>query len=757
MAGRKHNQRKQSTDRSSDGQAGEKSKTNTKSGTTDEPDTASNSDGTSSGNVSQPPTGLDDGQAGPPPPPSNGSSGEKDLVETWLGLWKHPAVARDHLSDAPLIRPLIHTMNFYTNQALCVILGISFALPLIFAGMNIKGLEPRYFPLATVVVFAVFIISLLLISRCSRVFFTKIMCEIDIKSQPRRRDFLRRLSKSLWPSWKFFRIFFVAIILPSAITIIYISFFKLQYSIILVSVVLFVSACIAYLICMCIIASLIDSEQEKTLVNNFRAIAKLPVDKYPKAFVYWERNLLINPFGYRFVWWWSLIVGVMGAYISASYDPVKKIFKDISQTILSGEYGKNMMACIAVSVFAYIATNVIHELIVIRDKYDRAGKKLEDTTETIEKFNGTLKNTTSVAKQKFEGALGAANSALEVLGLCNQEKMFFKDTDHSKIKGQKEDLIKNMKEQMGNFMRQLGTAGSVDEHTQICMAATLNQYIKTEVGGLNGKQKKLLTTYTGLGEISSNLVSSIVGYGENKSGKSRNSSDKEKHEVVFNGNLLVTPFEFLGIYREDGRSAEEKNLWKKFLNGNYNNSLKHVRQNRCFWTKQNDDGAKIREQLKAGIIFEAFKVKSENRDGFEECTETKTRLCPYYSEQVDEPVAKGSTECSEHPNCEYKSKCHTARHIISELYHYGKVYFCENLESLKKMEEFFKSKGAESGTYNDYFAVKIDGSWTFCMETIYNKNLDYAKISLYHDDICDTEYLNEWKKIKDEKLNNIFP
>ncbi len=440
----------------------------------------------------------------------------------------------------------------------------------------------------------------------------------------------------------------------------------------------------------------------------------------------WKSLVLVNMFGYRFVWWWTLIVGIVATYLKCigGEDNAGDVFG-------SSEFSSGLIIAITTAVFTFIATNVIHELVLVRDGYRKTRGKMTEVSNQISKSKQELYELTNEVKDGLEDAKSVHLSSLSLLrygGKKDRLNSFFDDKDdmYHRLRTQKNSLLENIANQASNFIDQIENLNKTNIDRSICIAATINQYIKTERGLLNGQQKHLLTTYAGLGSIAGNIVHSIYPGHDKKNF----SFETGKQEVAFYGMMQISPKEF--IVGPNGGGADPTDWQEKFLKKNYE-AANTIEQERLFFSIKDDHRHPLYSEI---IISQLGKKVIVDEEGV-------SRLCHQRK--------KDCQSCNDQNNC-----CSTGEAIYSK-YHKKCAYICELTK--KEYEDLFvvKLMGRDQHIIllQDYFSVKIGNKWSYCLKSLYNEEMDYAKIEIYHDGMSD-ELLTKWDSLKNGNLNKIY-
>ena len=131
--------------------------------------------------------------------------------------------------------------------------------------------------------------------------------------------------------------------------------------------------------------------------NNFTYWIKenLSRDKRTKRFKIWKYCVTVSPFSIRTIWMWVIIFGIYaayreaGLYISPFPDSTGKL-PDIDTTRIN-TFALSFLRTMIVAIVSYIATNIISDLIDLKEEYIKGKKKINELTTEISASANNLK------------------------------------------------------------------------------------------------------------------------------------------------------------------------------------------------------------------------------------------------------------------------------------------------------------------------------------------------------------------------------
>lgn len=480
--------------------------------------------------------------------------------------------------------------------------------------------------------------------------------------------------------------------------------------------------------------------KEKDVKDTLRQYVNPEQDTaHPNAYWLWQRVVLLDIFGYRFVWWWVLIIGVVSVFVKNWNPKLSKVFE--------GDTGSELMVVFLTSVFAFIATNVIRELIVVRVRSQYSADKVEKATSRVMTASDNIATQTESVENKIGGFSKKISDMLDTMcTIANLGEMQAATVQIvTKIKNavaneSKKDSLKQMNifvryctEQTENYIRLVNTVENKPNLIK-CLLPTLNKYMEEEKRLLNHKQQRIITSHAVLGTIAENIVSSF--FPENNSGI----DGALKETIEFYGLMAMKPLDFLK--RANGDNKEDTKKWRIFINANKTYAEKGIKQNRYFIAIESEGDSSQKLPLQKQVDLHYASICSDLKDYYVKTDESGN---PIFDEDKGFTFKKTNRKNSD-------SKWKSLAKVLFEDYH-ASCCFIRKM-SIDVYKKHFSREYIRGLQYPlDYFAVKhAEHGWLFCLETVYNDATQIADISICYES---ANGKNDWEKTKND-LDYIF-
>lgn len=426
------------------------------------------------------------------------------------------------------------------------------------------------------------------------------------------------------------------------------------------------------------------------------------------------RTMILIPFSVRNIWWLILILGILGV----QFETLEKSggFEENSLYMFSGvdnkllnEYLLEFFRIFIISIVAYIATNIIRELTLLRDKYVKGAEQAKDLNVQLKEFKPEFEKTIKSTKD----SLKASEVASEIINFIDK---FSSSTNKVKDKARvflKETAV--LTKSMNNSVK-----ANDDKYIQMGLLSARTTLIANQSKRINNHHNgSVLTPWTNLGSISKNLMDDIYSL------KIRASRRIEIYALQ-----LKTPEQFIDKYVNEDEEQEE---WQDFVNEN----IKNVISNKIIIKRY---FARIEEG-----IFSIDDIKPKELEKLKTTGNNLSKLYQYFR---DEDVKfKTKEDGNENNNKEL-------RQILSEVVHKNNSCFIRTFNSQADIKLIYNKKDAK---FIDYLAVyetdenNGNGEWLFCVKSLYDQGFDAAKVTLLaKNDGCPT-----WNALK-ENLSKIF-
>jgi len=452
------------------------------------------------------------------------------------------------------------------------------------------------------------------------------------------------------------------------------------------------------------------------------------------AFITWQRFLFFSPFSYRFIWWWTLIVGIASAEME--YFVQLRSSPDQHIALHPSDLGISFMRAIIVSVIAYIATNIIRELLYLREYYIEGKDEARGLSRLLKKFSPIINETYGV----LTAAVGVLGTGVKLKDFAGPQRSH----QNAPFREQSDKFLKNISDQIDNFVKQLDEA--LDQHVKLWLIVTLNTYIETQRRILNTDQKHLLTRFSDLARITRELVAATY--------PSFKINDIDEG-IEFFALLVIPPEKFLNF-------TDKKYMgdcdWESYLSGNIKAASGGVRQNRYFLSirapafdlSKSEEAYElchdfIKEQLKRFVQLkeQQFEINSDDSRPIKApCKETVSISGVERERYVIEKEKRTDGEWQ------------SLGTVIGTIYHVPGSCYIREFSKDEYEQHLIDDKGSKKPL--DYFAIKKNEVWKLCLQTRYDKSFDIADIEIYHDEMKDPVLQNKWADLKN-KLDLLFP
>lgn len=215
--------------------------------------------------------------------------------------------------------------------------------------------------------------------------------------------------------------------------------------------------------------------------------------------------------------------------------------------------------------------------------------------------------------------------------------------------------------------------------------------------------------------------------------------------------LVISPEKFLNY---DNTKFIGNADWEDYLNGNIEASKRGIPQHRYFLSIKADQ-RHLLERLRGGQISEEAPLVF-HKDVAEQLTRRYVRVengLPVKEKREIEGIIKQKYVIEDKNNVgTLKGEWKTLAEVIGTIYHKPSCCFVREFEK----DDFEKHLiHNELKKPLDYFAIKKNGDWKFCLQTLYDKSFDIANIEIFHDGIVEKGNLGRWQDVK-KKLDLIF-
>lgn len=444
-------------------------------------------------------------------------------------------------------------------------------------------------------------------------------------------------------------------------------------------------------------------------------------DKF--RFIIWRFFICISPFSLRTVWIWSLIFGL---YIS---------LKNIHLTLCFGcgfsfaefdQFSIDFLKTLIIVILSYIATNIISELLNLREEYVKSSDSVKQVTIDISQSIKNLKDdliisndlvnevSVNIKNQKFFEPLQKEYEKFQ------QTKAFKYIIPNDNLNKSFEKYSELLSDQIGILSERLTGDSVID----LWLLTGLKSAAELRVSQI--EEKNSITT---LFEIFGNLIADCLDNFDVTS-----SENNTEIYTVF----ALPPDRFLNYNESDSLS----NYWINYLNTNIKTVNRCIKVHRHFLSFINKratiekfagiEGVDLMHQEVIEKWNENYLINSDGT--------------PYFNTNL-----KRFQKAVE-SNGDQSLKSKSLIEIIASIYHCQNCCKLLRVDLKKNWEDVLYSKKYKKPI--DYFALKsiTNNKWIFCFKTYYDKTFNAAIVELWHENKTNHD---DWENIKKE-LDRLF-
>lgn len=465
-------------------------------------------------------------------------------------------------------------------------------------------------------------------------------------------------------------------------------------------------------------------------------------------------SIYVKPFRFQYVWWWILIVGVVSAnadYINKgheySFNPSdfnSKVFLDFAAAI-----SKSLI----ISILAYIASNIIRELLTLRDKYDDTNKQVDKLSKTIvgneDKIKGHYDQINEIFKNQELG---------RELGKLS-EKIIDSNLDHS-LQKSVSDFQNALVTQVESINKKLS---SKNDLINFWIVSALGSYTSIETDKFNHKAK-LVTNYKIFAKLLKTTLRRLLDSDTLK---------QSKFEFEIYSICILSPERYLN-YKEVRESSDKcerytDNDWDEYLQINREAafaSSPSIKQNRHFISIDATD--EILTELSGEFDINELRnlksstVKAELNYKFLMSSQNgvyKTSLRKQYRYQCSKYLTDAEWETEKKELTSFSET--RLGDLLNNVYH--KRGLCQIIEVKieSKNTEILDGLILDKETKKpiDYYAIRDtkanggSGEWLVSFKGPYDESFDVIELQILSKD--DTNHSDAWKE-EVKRLDSIF-
>lgn len=451
-----------------------------------------------------------------------------------------------------------------------------------------------------------------------------------------------------------------------------------------------------------------------------------------KRFFVIDKVITTVPFSLRNIWLWSLIIGVCTLYVKKEYQMLlggsidNKLFQDFTS---------DFFRVLLIAVVSYIATNVISELLQLREQYVQGRDEMKSLNEIIKNSKRDFSQVATNAE--YLVGTSSIRSALK--------KLRDKVSENINEKHPLDSVFKSFTETISEQFLVITNQVKENDLINLWIISSLNQYFKVSSEELN-QNSSIITKFQFFGKILKETFQPIL---QNESFLKKFKEDYEVYTVI-----VLPPKRFLN-YDENGTKRNED--WNQFIVSCILSKNKELKINRHFLAI--DPNVSDDDFLKKELGEECIDLKKEF---FQEQLKDEY----YYSTNAshnDDEIIFGTKESFPKFNSTDAKLGYTNKALSDVL---DNLHFNNSC----KVIELKIPTGASSDTTKlnifadilwdsktdktlDYFAIRETKSkeWLFCFKTVMDKSFDFAHIEIHHK----KEDIDKWSNIC-KNLDKVF-
>lgn len=467
--------------------------------------------------------------------------------------------------------------------------------------------------------------------------------------------------------------------------------------------------------------------------------------KKDTAFIWWRRLVTITPFNIRMMWWWVLIIGIIGIHLatinhvnnahSTKYYALYLLDHKIDYDVVF-YFVKEFLQLLIITIVAFIATNIINELIIMRGKY-------VEGQEDMKRLGAQIDNAIQ-GMDKVEKTLELLPSGKEIVEFQNE----IKKQGGTILSSLSNKFLKNIAEVSKKLREKIKL--SEEKIVKISLISAYNKLLENQAARIE-TGSDIFTEWSNLGAISIELTNRTVEI------LSDYNSNHEDSKLEIYALQLKTPFEFLEKYCD----CDDDKQWRGFINGNINIRDKKLLKRYFVAISEKDkikskykilkskeppteidrlDKYEIQSGLKKKFFFNTHSLENLNDKNFGEAVVFHASNDGNQSKTVSDILGK---------IVHTKDNC-----FIRE---FNQQDFTQLLIDCKTNDDI-GNQTKYTNKLIDYFAIRrinensSKSEWIFCVRSLYDQDFDIAKISFHYESNNNS---SNWNRLK-AKLNQIF-
>lgn len=450
-------------------------------------------------------------------------------------------------------------------------------------------------------------------------------------------------------------------------------------------------------------------------------------------------SILLNvPFSLRNIWLWSFIIAVFTILINKKYSIN---LTGVIDNEKFSEFIADFFRALLIGVVSYIATNIISELLQLREQYVQGRDDMKSLNKIIESSNTSIKAINEDARQITENLVFLGETENVRKALISLRKNLSSNLNPHPVDKTFTEFTTTIEKQFKVFDSKVTHNDIID----LWMINSLNQYFKILSEEFQ-KTSSITTRYNFFGKILNATFRPIL---QNAEFLKRFNQDYEIFTV-----FVLPPKRFLNYI--DGVESDPD--WDDFIDVTIEAAKKGLQINRHFLSL---DFNQVNENLiKEEFGDESIDLKKSEfvrqlteKYWFSNDMDIDNRLLikkdnNSYLKVKSGDIQEGYINKSLNEILEEIHSENACKVIELKIPHFES----ENKSPLDDLNDVLWDSKTEKSI--DYFAIRNRNyrEWLFCYRTVYDKTFDFAEIEILHNKQQD---LGNWNNLC-ANLNKVF-
>jgi hypothetical protein len=414
----------------------------------------------------------------------------------------------------------------------------------------------------------------------------------------------------------------------------------------------------------------------------------------------------LRPFRFQYVWFWILIIGV----VSAVADYIPKASQDGKFTEMLISIGKSLL----IMILAYIASNIIRELLSLRDDYSKSAKDFTNIKSELTKASSQvqeLRRTLDLKEidDKYKEFIDHLNDEDDPYEILEQTKNEFKSSLKSLFDSFDNKITKNS---LSDFWLLSGLANDIKISSELFKSENL-----------------IVTKFEIFAELLKNSLQALIA--------AKQINSRLDFEIFTT--IVLPPDRFFNY----SLKKEEQKKWQDYLNINRIATQNGINQHRHFIS------------FTDAITTLEYNSKKFVRDSNDE--DIKPLIKQSFREKLNKYLEFGNDGLLKIEEDYSYKLCDENFGQCKKLSEAIKQYHCPDCAKVMEInlndnnvKSFFNILIDEKTLKPvDYYAIRQGNDWVFCFKAIYDNSYNTAALFLYNSKNA------QWNTITNE-LNTLF-